>query len=381
MRICIIANGYPTKSDPQRGCFEKDQALALLHAGHEVSILYVDRRRLKYGQKFWTTHTTKEGIEVFGICCPLPFLYRISYKWYYKVGTLLLDRVFKYMLRFVPKPDIIHAHFLFNIAYAVSLKKKYNIPLVGTEHWSKLNERLLPDKVHYQANIAYNNTDCLLAVSDSLKQLILSHFGKEAIVLHNMIGEEFLGIQRKEKINGSKIEIVATGSLIYRKGFDVLIKALSRANSKMPDWRLRIIGEGIERDSLQQMIDSYNLGDKIYLIGRHTKNEIIDIYSESDFFVLPSRAENFSVAILEALAAGLPVVGTLCGGIKECINESNGLIVPVDDIDGLANSIMEIATNLHKYDHDSIADNCRQNFSPSVIVHDLTTYYESVFNK
>lgn len=378
MRICIIANGFPTKKEPQRGCFEKDQALALLHAGHDVSILYVDKRWLKNGRKFWTSHITEDGIEVFGICFPLPLLYRINLKWYYKVTVLLYKRLFKYMLRFVPKPDVIHAHFLFNIAYVVPLKKKYNIPLVGTEHWSVLNERDLPDYVHYLADIAYNNTDCLLAVADSLKELLLSHFGKESIVLHNMIGEEFLNIPKREKNSDSIIEIVTTGSLIYRKGYDVLIEALSRVDAKMPNWRLRIIGEGVERNSLQQMIDSYNLGDKIYLIGRRNKNEIISIYSESDFFVLSSRAENFSVAILEALAAGLPVVGTICGGIRECIDERNGLLVPVDDIECLANSILAMATNLDKYDRDYITENCKQRFSPSVIAHDLTKIYEGL---
>ena len=146
----------------------------------------------------------------------------------------------------------------------------------------------------------------------------------------------------------------------------------------MPNWRLRIIGEGVERNSLQQMIENYNLGDKIYLIGRRNKNEIISIYSESDFFVLSSRAENFSVAILEALAAGLPVVGTICGGIRECIDERNGLLVPVDDVECLADSILTMATNLDKYDRDYITDNCKQRFSPSVLAHDLTKIYEGL---
>ncbi len=380
MKICIIGNGFPTLKDPQRGCFEKDQALALLHAGHEVSILYVDVRMPKYGQGFWTSHETEDGLNVFSLSFPIPYLLGISYKLHYRVVSLLYDYVFKYMLRYVAKPDIIHAHFLYNIAYAVSLKQNYGIPLIGTEHWSKLNEKTLPKHVHFWADIAYNNVDCLISVADSLKTLIRYHFNKDAVVLHNMIGEEFLNIPRKSKRDG-KIRIVSTGSLIYRKGFDVLINALSRIDSKLPEWELQIIGEGKERAILQQMINNFNMSNKIHLIGRRTKKDIIELYSESDFFILSSRAENFSVAVLEALAAGMPVIATLCGGIRECIDKNNGLLVPVDDIESLSNSIMYMVTNMDRYNSDYITENCKQRFSPSVIAHNLTNIYEKVLIK
>jgi glycosyltransferase involved in cell wall biosynthesis len=220
--------------------------------------------------------------------------------------------------------------------------------------------------------------DCLIAVANSVKELIFNHFGKDAIVLHNMIGEEFLNIPKMKWRKNNKINIVATGSLIHRKGFDVLIKALAKVNSKMPDWELQIIGEGEERDSLQLLIDNQKLGDKVHLIGRRTKKEIIDIYSESDFFVLPSRAENFSVAVLEALAAGMPVVATICGGIRECIDEKNGLLVPVDDVDDLSNKLLDMSINLDRYNSDYIKGNCIQRFAPSVIAQKLTKIYEAV---
>ena len=109
-----------------------------------------------------------------------------------------------------------------------------------------------------------------------------------------------------------------------------------------------------------------------------TKQEIVNILCESNAFVLPSRSENFSVAVLEALSAGLPVVATLCGGIKECIDEKNGLLVPVEDTNALADAIVNICKNIDNYDRKAIAENCKQRFAPSVIAKQLTGIFEKV---
>ena len=88
--------------------------------------------------------------------------------------------------------------------------------------------------------------------------------------------------------------------------------------------------------------------------------------------------ENFSVAVLEALSAGLPVVATICGGIKECIDDKNGILVPVEDVDALANAILDIYKNLRNYDRQVIADDCKNRFAPEVIARQLTSIFEEV---
>ena len=381
MKILIVANGYPDHREPQWGCFERDQALALSKYGHEVSIIYFDRRFRKYWRKIGITKRQEQYLSIYGLyVMPLGWLRNmVSFRLLHKVFGYGFDILYREYIKDNGKPDIIYAHYIWNISYAAILKKKYGIPLVGMEHWSGLNNDSLLPKIMYMGELAYNNADRLISVANSLKERVLFHFNRDSIVIHNMIGEEFENIQRKEATR-EIVKFVSTGSLIHRKGFDVLIQAFSRVYDKLSKWDLTIIGEGNERETLQRLIDEANLSNHIKMVGRKDKNEIIDYLASSSVFVLPSRSENFSVAVLEALAAGLPVVATLCGGIRECINNGNGILVPVEDVEGLSQALIAISSNLANYDCCHIAEECRRCFAPQVIAQQLTVIFEEVVN-
>ena len=381
MNIVIIANGYPTCREPQYGCFEKDQAIALQKEGHKVSILYVDGRFRKYYRRIGITHL-QENIDIYGLYLfPTAFSLKMSCKLHYWLRTRMLDSVFSYMLKKQEKPDIIYAHFLYNIAYAVYLKEKYNIPLVGMEHWSGVNQSKLSSDIIYRGQIAYQGANRIIAVSNSLKEQIYNHFKRDATVIHNMVNEEFFQMPIRKYTNRDKLIYISIGSLFYIKGHDILIKALSEVAQYTLDWELRIVGGGSEEKNLQNLIKQLGLENNIKIIGRRNKQEIISLLYDSDIFILPSRSENFSVAVLEALSAGLPVVATTCGGIRECINEKNGVLVSVEDVSGLAKSILDISKNIELYDKQFIADECKRRFSPSVISKEITDVFREVINE
>ena len=128
---------------------------------------------------------------------------------------------------------------------------------------------------------------------------------------------------------------------------------------------------------MEQLIKNNDLQDNIFLLGKKGKVEIANELSVSHVFVLPSRNENFSVAILEALSMGLPVIATDCGGIRECLNEKNGMIVPVDDIDAMADAIQQMADTYTQYDRNYIAEDCKIRFSPKAIAEKLTAVFEN----
>lgn len=381
MKILIIANGYPDRHSPQWGCFEKDQALALKKMGHDVTMMYVDRRFRTYWRKIGITKKkTEQGLYVYGMFyLPMGWLCnKVLYKLHQKVVMWLFDKLYQIYVKEQEKPDIIYAHFIWNISFASVLKRKYGIPLVGLEHWSGLNNEHLSPIAQYWGSLGYKNLDKLLVVSQSLQEQIRKHFSLDTTVIYNMVGEEFMNLPPSPKRNDGIIRLVSTGSLIPRKGFDVLINALSLIDEVNTSWEVLIIGEGREYDNIVEQIKNLHLENNVKLVGRKDKKEIIKILHQCDAFVLASRAENFSVAVLEALSAGLPVVATICGGIRECIHKENGLLVPVDDVSSLANALIQVINDNCSFNRESIAEECRRRFSPHVIASQLTEIFEEV---
>lgn len=381
MYILLVSRGIPSTKDPQWGCFEFDQAQALKSLGHKVVILSVDERIRFYRRKLGITHTVIDGIECYNLrFIPKKISNLLGSCISSKISRAQYDYLFNHIISKEGLPDIIYSHYL-NISYnAVSLKIKYNLPLVAIEHWSEINKDILIPKVLKLGNSTYHYVDQLICVSESLKQMVKKHFNQDSIVVHNMIAKSFCN-PNFDSITNKKIQFVATGSLVYRKGFDLLPKAFSMLNLPNEQWELTIIGEGNEYGNLTQQIHSTSLQNNIHLVGIKTKEQIAEILKNSSIFLLPSRNENFSVAVLEALACGLPVIASICGGIRECINETNGLLFPVDDVEKLAQSILYAVQHIDKYDRKAIAEDCLARFSPEVIAEQLTQIFEETIKK
>ena len=129
------------------------------------------------------------------------------------------------------------------------------------------------------------------------------------------------------------------GRLHSEKGFDRLLHAFARADGAGQGWRLVILGEGSERAALESLAQQLGIEASVSLVGR--VREPASVLRQSDLFVLSSRYEGFPNALLEAMAAGLPVVATDCpSGPRHIIRHGvDGLLVPPDDTDALAGAI------------------------------------------
>jgi hypothetical protein len=173
MKIVIIANGYPDKRESQWGCFERDQAVALTELGHQVSILYVDRRFRTYWRKIGINYRREDGIDVCGVFLfPFLKLAHLNFQFHFRIVSKMLDWAFRCLVKRTGMPDVIYAHYLYNISFATHLKEKYHIPLVGIEHWSELTKEKLSPYACFHGNIAYHKADKILAVSKSLQSQI-----------------------------------------------------------------------------------------------------------------------------------------------------------------------------------------------------------------
>lgn len=381
MNVFIIARGYPTKQDPIWGCFEKDQAAALVQFGHQVTILSVDARFRFYWRPLGIQHVQENTISAYNIfLCPYALLFFIPKRLRDRFFAWQLDKLYQRAVRDHNTPDVIYSHYLKCTQKAVRLKNKYHIPLIAIEHWSALNIRPIPKYIKYIVENTYPYVNQLIAVSEPLKKSMEDFQTNMPIsVVHNMVGKEF---QYDPTCAQQQLTFISTGRLVYGKGFDVLVNALYLIQDKLPkDWQAIIVGDGKEKQTLQQLINTYNLQKHIFLVGQKNKKDIVKLLQQSHIFLFPSRGENFSVAVLEALACGLPVVASICGGIRECINSQNGLLFPVDDTDALANAIIQMLDNIQQYDKLAIAQDCQNRFAPEVIAKQLTTIFENTIKQ
>lgn len=153
-------------------------------------------------------------------------------------------------------------------------------------------------------------------------------------VLYNPIEinniRELSKIQIPEKLNMKKFTFLSIGRLSQEKAFDKMIHAFAELNNKydsLKDMQLLIIGSGKERDHLESIISSYNLEDKIKLLG--FKKNPYKYLGEANVYVCSSKYEGFNIAITEAAALGIPVVTTDVYGSKEFLGDNNeyGIVV------------------------------------------------------
>ncbi len=375
MHILIISHGYPTVKDPQWGCFEKDQAEALAGMGHRVTVAVVDMRFRPLNQALGISHINDGSIS--------------AYIYFLLSGKLIPSRMRRFvseriMLRLCRKifrvegiPDIIYAHYMPCMAMLRLVKQKYAIPVVGIEHWSVLNKPTLPRRLMQSGRTAYALTDRLLAVSPSLQAQMKRHFGVEAEVVCDMVSDAFLqpAIPRKTT---KPFVWLAVGSLIQRKGYDVLIEAFAQLGGAE---QLIIIGSGLENERLHAQAEQLGIADRIRFTGMLDKQAIISLMNESNAFVLPSRGETFGVAYIEAMAMGLPVIATPCGGPEHFVNSDNGLLVNMDNVEQLTEAMMQMETTIDKYQPETIRAYVQERFSAKAIAGQLEEIFKKIIKQ
>jgi len=154
------------------------------------------------------------------------------------------------------------------------------------------------------------------------------------------------------RARAGEVALLAVGSVVPRKGYDVLIAALAKLRDL--SWRLVIVGDrGRSADTARQLdaeIVRHDLAGRISFAGVVTPERLAALYAAADLFVLASHFEGYGMAYAEAITAGVPVVGTSAGAIPETVPVGAGVLVPPGDADALAAALRRLIA-----DHDERA--------------------------
>jgi len=279
-------------------------------------------------------------------------------------------------------PDIIHTRLLSAAGIAGTWRSRLEIPVVAT--FDK------PGKAKY-----YKNIDHYISCTHWLKQYMAEHEGlpdeKIEVVYNPVDTARFAGRENHRKearaqlaIADDEILISGMGIFIHRKGFDVLLRAFAKLCPERKNLRLALIGGGgDQRDAYLKLADQLGIRDKL-LLPEHFVKDVRPWLWASDIFAMPSREEGFGIALVEALAAGLPAVASDIGPFAEIIQDGeNGLFARKDDPEDFSRTLRKLLDMDMEQRNQFVQTAIRglQVFSPETIARQTLAVYEKVLGQ
>ena len=235
--------------------------------------------------------------------------------------------------------DIIHAHLPNANSLAGILSKLTATPMLATIHSRYLGMRdfevhkLMQTHIHVVAKTAYFHALSLGVPSDKLR------------FIANGVDTEIFRPSAKSDYLHSIVNIAPDtpligyiGRLSSEKGPEVFIEVAGKVHKKQANCHFVLVGEGPMREKLERDIDNLGLRDRIHLAG--LQSDMSRVYPSLDLAVSTSYSEGMPLALIEAMASGIPVVATNVGGVSDIVEVGcTGFLHSVGDLDGLANSI------------------------------------------
>jgi glycosyltransferase involved in cell wall biosynthesis len=278
------------------------------------------------------------------------------------------------------RPDIIHAHVYTAGVPAVVLGKLYRLPVVITEHSTAFPRDLVRGNDKLMARFVFAHAAVVCPVSESLKRSIEAHDvkAKYAVVPNAVDTKLFFPKQRTRGEQAPTRRLLLVALLTPKKGVPYLLEALASLRNKRDDILLDIVGDGPLRTEYEQLAHDLALRDIVSFHGMKDKSQVAEFMRNSDAFVVSSTFETFSVVTAEALATGLPVVATRCGGPEELVTAEVGLIVDPGDPQALCDAIEHVLDNLDSYPREQIARYAAQRFSRQAVGAQLHEVYARI---
>ncbi len=262
-----------------------------------------------------------------------------------KLDARVLFRLWRFLRR--ERPQVIQAFLIFaNVAARIVGRLCKGVRIISSYHDEMVDEGWL---IRMVDRLTVKWTDAIVCCSEAVRRSVSSRIGGESdqysTIYFGVDTVKFSGaaaVTRAEAGLREAHPVVGTVCRLVepKKGLSVLLDAVAcmKRRSLTPECQLLIIGDGPARESLQAMSKDLNIAGSVVFAGmRHDVHRLLPLLS---VFVLPSLYEGFGIAILEAMAAGVPVVATRVGGIPEfVIHEDTGLLVTPGDPEELAAAI------------------------------------------
>lgn len=377
MHILFLTVSYPNSYKQQSHVFFREQARALSLAGAQVgvvsaipiSILDVfKKKKIDFGLKTYS----EDHVQVMVFQFPaLPKLYYLTHIFRGFFNRILIRKY----IDAHGKPQLIHNHVALSGEPAIWAKKKYLITYIVSEHYSTFLKKKIPAWRSRLAKKIFSGSEQNIAVSAHLAQKLQSQFNIEFKVIPNLVDVDFFKpLKKNNTLEGAHRKFISIGNLISAKNHDLLIRAFTVAFKKNEHYKLTIAGSGTNYTYLNSLIAELGMQKQIELFGQADREEVLHLLRNSDYFVLSSKYETFGIVLIEAMACGLPVISTKCGGPESIVADENiGILCEMDE-KSIANSLVRITEMAFNAGY--IRSYVMENYSSDTISRQLIKVYE-----
>lgn len=366
-----------TRLDPLAGIFQLEQAKALRNSGYTVGILSVGSITLRHLLRpyHYNRHEVIDGINILRCYKRALFLQRFADP----LKTLLsyTNQISKLYSKYegkYGKPQVIHAH---NLLYAGIMAKHISgssgIPFVVTEHSSLHGRSMLDRRVRPLVCNAAQAARSLTCVSHSLRQDLQNSLGLDSEVLPNVVDPLFFEHPIKNIVR-TAYTFINVASLDVNKNQTIILQAFAFCFKGM-NVRLVLIGDGPLRSQLQRLAKRLDITSQVEFMGQLPRSAVRDEMTKADCFILSSNYETFGVVLIEALASGLPLIATRCGGSQDIVNSSNGILVNASRVDQLGQAMRYMHSNSHTYDRLELRNEAQKQFGSCAFVDRVNSIY------
>ncbi len=351
MKILMIPSWYGTKTAPLLGSFYKEQAEEMAARGHDVAVLYAEVGGSFRPSANGLTHTVINGVNTYVWVRP-----NLTPRW--ERGrcwqrTRMLERLYRMLEKEWGRPDVVNLRSSLQGYEAVTLCRKHHLPLFFMEHSSFVVTESADSPALQRLRTVMAAAQVNACVSSVLMR-VMKPIDENTRLIPDFVDERRFAIDEKSD-KSSPFTFAAMGQLRPIKGHDTLIRAYARLQ-QLTDrpTRLHIAGTGGLREYLQGIINSEGVSDTCRLVGAIPRDEVKTFMNDCDCFICSSRTEMLSCVLHECAACGRPAIGTMCGGPQDIITEQSGLLVPVDDVEAMAQAMLTMLDTASTYNRAEI---------------------------
>ncbi len=381
-----LTSWYPNKLDALNGDFIQRHARATSKFC-TVHVIHLEADKQNVVTQISEVSVSKKGnltevIVLYKLFRHIPFAGKFfSYLRY----SSLFKKYIKEYIQQHGKPDIVHVHIPMKAGLlALWIKKKYHIPYIVTEHWAIYNNKA-PD-AFLTRNFVFKYLTKKILKQAALFTPVSGDLGKAVknmvinipfTVIPNVADTTLFYYDRSSKRSNDVFVFFHASTLKYQKNPEGILRTYKQFADIYPKSKLIIAGPA--ENLLRQYASSLAISpSNIEFTGWLTYDEVAGKMKLFDAFVMFSRYENLPCVIIEALCCGLPVISTDTGGIKEVINNSNGILVNMEDEKALLAAMIQVYKHKAEINRSIISEKAISEFSYDVIGKKIVSAYEKV---